>query len=376
MSIGSGFVVQAGDPNTPIHHALTIVRDSINWTSWNRMGLIGAPNSGKPIVHDTKLKGTAGEEVNYHYVPFADKKPIKAEAKAPEGNENSFQEFKVKVVVDTVDFPFRVDGDMTVQRTILNGRREMRSQIAQHFANYNDIRLFEESSGIDWLEEPEDYEKATDVVDRVNGENRCIAASGYNNFQVITEAGSDNTALNATLSSADKNNPFLWKRASVMVTSRRAATPQRMQGMRSMNGKELFIGFMSKNAGYDLTMHPAWFSRSLAVSDAGISDDPFAKGSLGVIDNIALHESSNVIEFIDAADSTLRFARNLLVGMNATLLGFAKTLTYVERLFNYNKSMGINGGEIRGEAKFTFENKDDTSAFIDFGVAQVITASN
>ena len=126
MSTGSAFVVAAGDSNTPVHHALSIFRDSINWTTFMRMGLIGKKDSGKPVVLDTSLKGKAGEDVIYHMVPFSGEKPIKGESVSAEGNEKGFFEFQNTVRVDTVDFPFRVDGDMTNQRTILNGRFEMR----------------------------------------------------------------------------------------------------------------------------------------------------------------------------------------------------------------------------------------------------------
>ena len=372
----SAFVVDAGDGNTPVHHALTIFRDSIKNTLFDRMGLMGKPNSGKPIVVDTTLQGKAGEDVRFHFVPYADVDPILGQGVSIEGNENSFNEFNDLVRVDSVNYPFRKEGDMTSQRTILQLRSEMRMQIANHFSQHNDREITKRLSGIALTEGAAVYQAAADTTDRVNGANRCIAASGSNGFNVITEANSDNTALNASMTSADTMSPRLIKRSQVLARTQDTNNPYRMQSIRSSNGKEWYTFFISPEQAYDLTFHPDWFVRMVATIDAGLDKDPFAVGSLGTIGNVVIHEHEFITTFIDAASATQKFARGLMFGQNALLLGFAQTLVYVEKKFNYDKEMGVNGSQIRGEKKISFTNKDSTATDVDFGVMQVISASN
>jgi len=107
-----------------------------------------------------------------------------------------------------------------------------------------------------------------------------------------------------------------------------------------------------------------------------LDNDPFAVGALGTIGNVVCHEAEHVVTFTDAADSTLKFGRALLLGQNAVLLGFAQTLEYVEEMFNYKKELGVNGTQIRGEEKIAFTNKDSTATDVDFGVLQVVSAAN
>ncbi len=370
------FITDANDGNTPVHHALTIFRDSIKNTMFDRMGLLGRPNSGKPVVVDTTLKGKAGEDVKFHFVPYADVDPILGQDVSKEGNENKFDEFNDTVTVDEVSYPFRKKGNMTSQRTILNLRSEMRLQIANHISQHNDREIVKRMSGIAITEKSATYEAAVQATDRVNGANRCLGASGSNSSQEFLEASSDNTALNAAMTEADTLNPTMISRAQVIARRQTSSNPYRLQSIRSTNGKEWYMLHVSPEGAYNLSLHPDWFVRNVAAKDAGLEGDAFARGALGTIRNVVIQENEFITTFIDAADSTKKFARNLLFGQNALLLGFAQTLIYVERKFDYDSEMGINGSQIRGEKKISFTNKDNTAEDVDFGVMQLITASN
>jgi len=372
--MGSTFIVDAGDGNTPVHHAMTIFRDSIKNTQFDRMGLMGRPNSGKPVVIDTSLSGKAGEDLKYHFVPFADVDPILGQNSSVEGNESRFDEFLDTVRVDSVDYAFRRKGRMTEQRTILNTRNEMRAQIADHVAQHNDRELFKRLSGIALTETQATWESATGTTDRVAGANRAIRASGSNGFATVAAASTDNTALVAAMTTADTISPKLIMRAQVLARVQDSSNPYRLQSIRSTNGKEWYMLFLTPEQAFDLKLHPDWFVRSVAVTESGLDKDPFATSALGTIGNVVIHEAEHTTTFLNG--SSEKFGRGLLLGQNAALLGFAQTLEYTEELFDYKREMGVTGTEIRGETKLAFTNKDDTSSEVDFGVLQVISASN
>ena len=370
------FVVGANNANTPIQHSNNIFRNSLKLTNLSRMGLLGKPDSGKPVIVDTSLTSKAGDTINYHFVPFADVDPIHGQDASIQGNENKFSEFSTPVVIDEVNFPFLSQGRMTQQRTILNVRDEMFMQIARHFQQYNEKQVFNRLSGIGLLEGTATYQDPTRTVDQVNGANRCIRAKGGDNFEILTEAQSDNAALVALMQDVDTISPKAIMRASVMARQTSAANPYKMQPLRVTNGKEFFLLFISTEDAYQLMVHPDWLVRAANSADSGLENDPMATGTLGIIKNVIVHESEFITAIDRLGDGTSFLRRNLLLGQNAAAIAWAQTLTYVEQLEDYDRKLGVNGFEIRGELKLNFENKDDASDRIDFGVAQLITAAN
>jgi len=364
----SVFVVDAGDGNTPTHHAMTIFHDTLKLLQPN---LFGRVNGNRPVGIDTTLKGKAGETINYHFTPFANADPIRGQDATIEGNEKRFDEFRSALTIDDVNFPFGRNGNMTEQRTIINTRQEMRRQIAEHFAQYNHTEIYKRLSGIGLTETESDWESATGTTDRVNGDTRCIRASGANGYATVTEAKSDNTDLMSSMTASDKMNPFVIMRAAVRA---RKNDEYRLTPLRVAGNKLFFELHVSNVAAYDLMTHPDWLTRAIMVGDLGLENDPIAMGSLGVIKNVIVHESDHVTTFGTAGSE--EYSRNLLLGANAGVIGFAQTLTYVEELRDYRKFLGVNGSELRGELKLAFSDKNDTSTDIDYGVMQVIAANN
>lgn len=370
------FIVNADDGNTPQHHAMRIWHDSLADTVLARLGMFGAKGSGKPIVIDRTLTGKAGEDVIIHFVPYADVEPILGQDADTEGNESSIDEFNLTVSIDEVKFAFKRKGNMTVQRTILNLREIFRTQIFQHFAQYNETELFKRAAGIAQTETSSGWESATNSTDRVNSggatsNGRCIRADGSSSYSLVTQAGSDNVALISALAQTDKMNVNLVYAAGIMA---RKKAVYKMTPLRVANGKEWYMLFMSDESQLDLITDPNWFARSLSVEKAGLDNDAIALGSIGTIGHVICHSSEHVPKIVATAD-TDEYARNILFGREGVTLAWAQTLDYNEYTFPYAEAMGVKGNEIRGEVKNTFTNKDDTSTTIDYGVAQVITAS-
>lgn len=377
----SEFVVDAGDGNTPTHHALEIYRDSLKITMFAKMGLMGRRGSGKVITVDTRLQQQPGETVNVHFVPFENIPPILGQDASVQGNESKFNEFTTSVTVDEVNFPFLSRGRMTAQRTILDVRKEMRMQIANHFAQYNETEMFKRLSGVAQTEVRATWESSTNSTNRVNagpttGTGRALRASGSNSTATVTEEQSDNDQLAGDITSADKISPNAIMKAS--VTARRSASgtnaTYKMQPIRVSNGKEMFLCFLSPNAVFDLMTHPEWITRAIAVGETGLDKDPIAMSALGTIKNVIVHESEHVIEF--DTDASGRAARNLLVGQDAGFMAWSQTLEYVEQFQDYKRKLGVNGSEIRGEIKVAFEDKDNAGVDVDYGVFQIVTASD
>lgn len=378
----SFFIVDAGDSNTPTHHAATINRDSLLQTTFARMGLLGKPNSGKPIAVYKDLKNKAGETIYVHFVPFADKDPLIGQDVTIDGNEYKFDEFNTNFSIDEYNFPFKVKGRMTEQRTILNARNELRRQIVDHFSDWNDKSLFLDLVGINSkTENSGTYTSATDTTDRINGANRCVRASGTNSYATVTAANSDNTAVLSAMEDNDLMNPRLIMGAEVIARRRTTSNPYRMQSIKTTKAGEWFVLFVGPNSSYDLKTNAEWFARSVAVNEKGIERDPIAMGALGTINKVMIHEAEHIVKFGTAGSDEVE--RNIMLGQNAAALAFSigggqggEMFQYTEMSKDYKRELGATGTQIRGQHKLNFTNKDNTSETIDYGVMQVLAAAN
>ena len=370
------FVRDAGSDLTPTQHSNNLFFEHLKLMTLGK-GMAGKQGSGKPIIMDFTLKANAGDTVRHTFIPYVHADPIRGQEKMILGNENSYDEYKLDVTVDVMNFAFARRGVMTEQRTLYNTRQILSKMIAQNFEQYNEDVIFKVLSGVNFNDDDSGtYLDVTDETDRVSGGNRIIRAAGSNSSTEMTSATSENVALNAAMAGTDTLSPQLIEDAAVMartgnsalngatdaVTNTYKLTPIKV----GPNNEEVFIMYCSLKAARDLKRQDDWLAHSYALSERGFETSPIAKGALGVWDNVIIKPTERILEF--GPDGT-QYARNLLLGADAAFCGWAQTLDYTEEMEDHDTRLSVNGREIRGEKKVTFNG-------CDLGVAQIITASN
>lgn len=363
------FVRATGSDLTPIEHELSLFHEQLK--GMNLKGMLGKKGSGAAIITDTTLTANAGDTVRYHYVPhaFTGKDPIRGQDATILGNEETINESSFDVLVDEVNFALRKKGKMTDQRTVYSIGEEQERQIVTAFTQYSEDQVFKMWSGGALAETNASMISATGTADRVNGDGRCIQASGPNGSSEITEANSDNTAIVASVGVADTLSPRLIEDAVIMA---RTSGEFKMYPVRvGPNNEEYFCLFVSLKAARDLRSHPEWQNHALSAMERGLGGDMIAQGSLGIWDNVIVKASERVIEVTSGSNAV---ARNLLVGRDSLILGWAQTMDFTEEIIDHKRVLSSNGSEIRGEAKVTGAATDGGAA-TDMGIAQVLTIS-
>jgi hypothetical protein len=372
----ASFVRAADSALTPIEHSRNIFKEHLKLFSLR--GMTGKKGSGKSIIMDTTLKGKPGETVRYHFIPHAHTAPLRGQDVTILGNESSINEFSLDLDIDEVIYAFRKRGVMTDQRTIFDVRKELSSQIARHFAQYNEDTVVKVLSGVTYSDDDKTgWEAAGDTNDRVTGANRWIRASGSNSYATVTAANSDNTALDSAIASTDKMSPTLIEQATVMVrtadptgndTASTATNTYKMQPLRvgAMN-EEVFCALLSLECARDLRFNSDWQNHAFSLADRGFDKSPLAIGALGMWNNVIVKPSERVLK-LNGSNSDV-YARNLLIGADAILCGWAQTLDYSEELIDHDRELSSAGQEIRGEVKVAFNG-------VDLGVAQMIASSD
>lgn len=355
------FILGTGSDTTPLQHSRNIFKEYLMQLSLKPF--IGRKGSGKPIIIDDELKGQAGDTVRFHFLPQNYSDGLIGQDVSVLGNEQTLEEKTMDLSIDEVNQAFRKKGRLTDKRIIWKFREEAKMQLANWFAQKSEDWLFEAMTGIrvgmtyTWA----------DTTDLVNGTGRCIRADGAAGAANVTAANSDNTAVAAAMTSADRMNTAVIEHA--VIQAKQGNSSYRMRPIKvGKNGEEFFVMFLDLRAARDLKSDPRWENHAYSVIERGIGDDPIASGALGVWDNVILKTNERVKRFtVDGG--TNYYARNLLVGADATVLAYASTLDYTEELIDHARELSCAANEIRGQKKLTFDG-------VDMGVMQVLSASN
>ncbi len=346
---------------TPIQHCRDIFKQYLMQLSLR--GAMGKKGSGKPIIIDTGLKGQAGDSIVYHFIPQNDTDGIEGQNATILGNEDSLDEYSMSLKIDQMAKAFRKKGKMTDKRLIWKFREEAKTQLANWFAHRSERWLFDAMTG--YISDGYTYVTNLATADLVNGSGRLIQASGTTGATVLAATSSDQNALDAAVTASDKMNTYLLDELEILA--KQGNSKYRIRPVKvGKDGREMFVLYMSLKAARDLRQDTRFEKHKLALVEAGIADDPIASGALGVWNNIILKSSELVREF-SVDDGYL--ARNLLVGADAAVLGYAQNIDYTEELTDHKRILSMAADEIRGQKKLQFDG-------VDMGVAQVITASN
>ena len=363
------FSTAASDGNTPVLHSRKVFRNSLDQTtvrSW-----YGAKGSGKPIILDTTLKAQPGETVRFHFTPFTGNNPIRGQAAGILGNENAISEYNFPLTIDEVKWGLRREGRMTEQRSILNTRNEHTIQLTNQLREFNTDQTFRVLSG---------YTNETDTAvgdARVNGSGRCIESTGTGTVPTpVAAGGSDETALNTSIAATDVMTVRLIEDAVIMARGQDTRTngfgTYRINPISvGPNFTPMYLAYLSLPCARDLKDDARFESFWLALVESGMADDPIATGALGKIGNVLVFETERVYTFGSSGDGV---ARNLLIGADAMVQGYALTSDYTEEVLDHKRVLSSGVTEHRGEAKVTLEIAGGTSE--DAGVIQMIAASN
>ena len=368
------FIRGTGSSLTPMQHSLNIFKEYLRMNPY--AGRMGKKGSGKPIIVDsTEFKGRkAGDTARFHFIPQNKTDGIYGQNADILGNEDVLNEYYMDLKIDQVAKAFAKKGKMTDIRSIWDFRSEAKDQLVKWFADKHAYWIAMALSGYiaDGFEPVADF-RNTDVVD---GEGRIVVAKGANNYQILGDTYSSEADLLADydgaggkLATTDKMNTYLLDELEIIA--KQGNSKYRVRPIRSeSNGAEYFILDLSLAAYRDLRTDSRFEARFISLNDAGLNvkNDTFAKGALGVWNNIIIHKNEFIYEFQNDA-GTATYARNLLMGADAMVMGYAQTVDYTEELLDHKRKMSVAADEISGRRKINFDD-------VDLNVIQVVTASN
>lgn len=375
------FIRGTGDPRTPLEHEKSIFKEYLTGTFFNT--LLGQRGSGKPIVvNSDKFKGKGnGDSVRYHFVPQYKGPGIRGQNKSLTGNEKTIEEFYTDVRVDQVAQAFKTKGKVTELRSIIPIRDEFKNQLVNWFKMVTEWDMVAALTGYmtDGVNFLEGYNINEDGIVEITGEafsaplvkgkGRCFRsdyASNKFNIVDVDPENSSNEALLTDMTASDIMSTALLD--ELQMKCKQANTKYAMKPIRMKDGNEYYMLLLHPRSALQLRQDERWVKRQLSNYQGikTLENDPVATGAMGTWEKIIVKEADHISTCSNASkDKTI--ARNLLLGSDAAVMGYAQTLDYTEEYFDYKRIFGVAADEIRGIKKLDFNG-------VDLNIAQVITA--
>lgn len=224
-------------------------------------------------------------------------------------NEQSMSFQDQRVVIDQVRQGIRIAGMLDEKRVAFSMRNEAKEELTDWMSDYEDTLIF----------------NALNTADQVLAAN--IAGTGLT-YDAIVDMKKE--AMFPTFANVDAT-------LGVEVTS------EKLRPVKVENGEEYFILGVNPSdaAAFRKSADFKNFNQNAATRG---SKNPIFTGSLGVWNNVVVHEHS---KFTAAAP--------VLMGAQAVFLAYGKEIMYGEKGFDYDNQTGFMIGSIRGAAlaKFT-----------------------
>lgn len=283
-----------------------------------------------------------------------------------ENNEESLTTYTDNVVINQMRHAVRSQGKMSEQRIPFSYREEAKDGLVQWWAERMDQIFFNQICG---------YTPANTAVGGSGMSGTGPTYQGSNTILAPT-AGRKKFAGSATadegLGSSDLFNLSVIDKA---VEAAKVATPM-IRPVR-YKGQMYYVMFLHPYQVTDLrttTSTGQWLDIQKAAMTGGmVQDNPIFTGSLGIYNNVILHEAFRVTQGVNsstgAAISTVR--RAVLCGAQTGFIAFGqgsgfKEMEWNEKLFDYGNQLGVKAGSIFGIKKAQFNS-------VDFGTITVST---
>lgn len=313
------------------------------------------------IQEKVELETDSGDTISFDLSMRLRERPTFGDNRV-EGKEEQLKFFTDKVMIDQVRKGASGGGRMTRKRTLHDLRKIAKDRTAEYMAEWFDELKFVYLSGV--LGENEDR-----IIEGPLADNPIQAPDADH----IIYGGS--ATSKATITTADKMSPQLVEKVSTKAKMINAVNPDAVQ-LRpvKVNAGEHFVLLMSPFSAHDMRVAAgsgSWAEIQRAAAGAEGRSNPIFTGGLGMINNVVLHEHSNVRRFTDyGAGSDVHASRSLFMGRQAGVVAYGtpgkQRMSWVEKMKDADNEVAIYCGCIAGMKKTRFNNKD-------FGVIAVDT---
>lgn len=141
----------------------------------------------------------------------------------------------------------------------------------------------------------------------------------------------------------------------------------------SVDGKKCYVVLLHPYQSADLKKDAVWNQAQRDAWWRG-NENPIFTGSLGVVDQMVIHEHEDMWIDTDGGSASASIGRAVLCGAQALILAYGRPAKWVEKSFNYDNQWGIACGRIWGWIKPVFNSEDYGTITISTAAAAATTS--
>lgn len=318
------------------------------------------------IEEKTELEADAGDSISFDLVVHLRGEPVFGDNRV-EGTEEQLRYYTDKVEIDQMRKAVSAGGRMSRKRVEHDLRKTASDNLKRYWGKFRDEMHFITLSGTRGMNEGFTMREgwqgfANNPLLAPDAAHHMFAGSGVSK---------------ATLEATDTMSVDLIERAATYADMLQATNPEVANMVPlTVEGNDHFVMIMSPWQSHSLrkeTGAGGWADLQKAAMGAEGSKNKIFKGGLGMINNVILHDHTNVVRFNDyGAGGNVAAARALFCGRQAAALAHGTTkgnrMIWEEILKDYKNEPSVAGGYIYGEKKCRFNGYD-------FGVTALDTAA-
>ncbi|OPY05806.1 MAG: hypothetical protein A4E61_00170 [Syntrophorhabdus sp. PtaB.Bin184] len=333
-----------------------LARDIGRTSYFGRKFMGDGEESLMPIQRLTHLENDAGEQITYDLVMQLKMKPVEGDD-ILEGKEEDLKFYTDQVYIDQMRAGVNTGGRMTRKRTIHQLRPIAKKRQSEYWARVFDELFFMYLSGARGANTEFVFE-----LDYTGFANNAFTAPDADHLIY----GGDATAKD----DVDEDDKMSLKEID------RAVAYAKMMGGGTQEVPKMVPVLIEGEKHYVCVMNPwqvfdmrtnantgQWLDIQKAAAAAEGKSNPIFKGSLGMYNNVVLHEHEGVIRFTDYGTGTVEAARALFLGAQAAVVAFGSPGSGLR--FDWHEEARDNGNQavistasIFGIKKTTFNGKD------------------
>jgi N4-gp56 family major capsid protein len=331
-------VVGVNDPKAVKKFSAFLAVDVGRESYFNRKFMGVGEEAQTPLQTLPHLENDAGEQISYDLVMQLKMKPVQGD-KTLRGKEEDLKFYTDNLYIDQLRGGVNTGGRMTRKRTIHDLRKIARVRQSEWWARLFDETIFMYLSGARGVNE--DFIEDTDFT-------------GYagNPFTAPDDKhliyGGDATSK-STVDANDKMSLTLVDKMVARAKTMGGGTSKipKIQPIK-INGEEHFVLVMHPFQEYDMRTNTStgqWLDIQKAAATAEGRSNPIFKGSLGMYNNVVLHDHNGVIQFSDyGAGGNVAAARSLFLGRQAGVVAFGSPGTGLR--FDWHEELEDRGNQV------------------------------
>jgi N4-gp56 family major capsid protein len=371
-------IVGLNDPKAVKKYSAFMAVDVAKKSYWSKKFMGEGEESSMPIQQLTDLETDAGEYISFDLSMQLRMQPVEGDD-VLENKEEDLKFYTDGIYIDQMRGGVNAGGRMTRKRTIHSLRKTARRRSSDWWQRAFDELIFMYAAGARGINAdfiyPTSYTGfANNPFTAPDAEHIAYAGAATQKSEIL-----DDGNFIMTLSEIDKAVAVAammggGSGGGAAGTDGNTQTPKIQPIM--INGERHFVFLMNPWQVFDVRTNSAagqWLDIQKAAAGAEGRKSPIFKGTLGMYNNVVLHEHESIIRFNDYGAGAVEAARALFLGEQAMVLAFGTAGTGLR--FSWHEESRDNGNQAIISTSSIFAVKKVTFNGKDFGMYVVDSAA-